>query len=220
MKNYKVASTIFWIFITVLPVLGIIFTLLDPQSFDQARELWQSRIIQFGVLAPLAFILLQALQVVLTPISHYAVGVVGGFLYGPYLGALLNWVGRMIGHIAAFLIARYAGRKVADRFVKKETLDKYDKYVSDKSFLLFLFYFLPVFPDDEMSYLAGLSKMDFKTFLVVNIFGHIGGSLGLAYIGSGINTKDPLFWILFVASVLGFVLIYLKMRKEKINELT
>ena len=34
--------------------------------------------------------------------------------------------------------------------------------------------------------------MKFRMFFLANFFGHIGGSLGLAYLGSGINTKDPL----------------------------
>lgn len=211
----KKSSFIFWLIITILPVLGIILSLTDPQSFTQAQEVWRNRIASFGILAPFVFVLIQALQVIVTPISHYSVGVVGGFLYGPYLGTLLNWIGRMIGHMGAFFIARIFGRRIAERFVNKETLEKYDRYVSDKSLVLFLFYFLPVFPDDEMSYLAGLSKMKFRMFFFANFFGHIGGSLGLAYLGSGINTKDPLFWILTLVTLIGFPILWWMLRKKE-----
>ncbi|MDP2651258.1 MAG: TVP38/TMEM64 family protein, partial [bacterium] len=195
--------------------LGIVFSILDPQSFSQAQEVWRGRIVAFGLFAPVAFVIVQALQVIITPISHYSVGVIGGFLYGPYLGALLNWIGRMIGHIIAFVIARTFGRRIAERFVKPETLEKYDRYISNKSFVLFILYFLPLFPDDELSYLAGLSKMKFRMFFIANLFGHIGGSLGLAYLGSGINTKDPLFWILTVVTLIGFPLLYWRLKKNK-----
>lgn len=187
--------------------MGIIVSLTDPQNFSATQNIWQNRIATFGIFAPLAFILLQALQVIITPISHYGVGILGGFLYGPYLGGFLNWIGRVIGHIAAFFIARFAGRELAERYVSPETLKRYDRYLSNKSFVLFLCYFLPVFPDDEMSYLAGLSKMPLKQFLTANIFGHIGGSLGLAYAGSGIDTRDPLLWILSGITLIGFLLI-------------
>lgn len=207
-------SFIFWILITVIPVIGIVFSLTDPQSFSHAQDVWRNRIETFGIFAPLAFILIQALQVVITPISHYSIGVIGGFLYGPYLGALLNWIGRMIGHIAAFFIARFFGRKIADRFVKKETLERYDRYISNKSLVLFILYFLPLFPDDELSYLAGLSRMRFRMFFLANFFGHIGGSLGLAYLGSGMDTKDPLFWILTVVTLAGFSLLYWLLKKS------
>lgn len=215
MKKFTSPSFIFWLVVTIIPIVGIIFGLTDPQSFAQAQDVWRDRIVAFGIFAPLAFILIQALQVIITPISHYSIGVVGGFLYGPYLGALFNWIGRMIGHITAFFIARYFGRKVAEKFVKQETLDKYDRYISNKSFILFILYFLPLFPDDELSYLAGLSKMKFRMFFLANFFGHIGGSLGLAYLGSGINTKDPLFWILTGVTLIGFPLLYWLLKKNK-----
>jgi uncharacterized membrane protein YdjX (TVP38/TMEM64 family) len=215
MKRFASPSFIFWLIVTVLPIVGIVISLLDPQSFSQAQEIWRDRIIAFGIFAPLAFIFVQALQVVVTPISHYSVGVVGGFLYGPYLGALYNWIGRMIGHIIAFFIARFLGRKIAEKFVKPETLEKYDKYISNKSFILFILYFLPLFPDDELSYLAGLSKMNFRLFFIANFFGHIGGSLGLAYLGSGINTKDTLFLVLTIITLVGFPLLYWLLKKNK-----
>jgi len=169
----------------------------------------------FGVVAPIAFVVLQVLQVIITPINHYSVGFIGGFIYGPWLGGLLNYIGRVIGHVMAFTLARIWGRKIADRFVPRDTLDKYDKYVSDKSLILFFMYYLPLFPDDELSYLAGLSKMKFKIFLWANIFGHVGGSLGLAYLGSGIDTKDILFWFLMVTTLVGFPVVYYLMKISK-----
>ncbi len=215
MKKLLNPSFIFWLVITIIPIAGIIFGLFDPQSFSQAQETWRDKIIVFGIFAPLIFILIQALQVIITPISHYSIGVVGGFLYGPYLGAVLNWTGRMVGHTIAFFIAYFWGRKLAEKFVKKETLEKYDKYIENKSFILFIIYFLPLFPDDEISYLVGLSKMKFRMFFLANFFGHIGGSLGLAYIGSGINTKDPIFWILTAVTLIGFPVLYWLLKRKR-----
>lgn len=214
MGKLRKSGYIFWLIITILPIIGLIFSLTDSVSFYQTQEQLRDKIVVFGLLSPLVFILLQALQVVITPISHYSVGIVGGFLYGPYLGALYNWIGRIIGHVIAFFIARYFGRRIAERFVSEKTLEKYDKYVSNKSPILFLIYFLPIFPDDEISYLAGLSKMRFRMFLLANIFGHIGGSLGLAYVGSGIDTKDALFWILAAVTLVAFPLLWWLMRKQ------
>lgn len=211
----KKASILFWILIAVIPIAGIIFGVVNPEVFQQNQERLRNKIEFFGILAPLAFIFFQALQVVFTPISHYSVGILGGFLYGPYVGALLNWIGRVIGHIIAFFIARFAGRIIAEKFVQRKTLEKYDKFVSDKSLVLFLVYFLPLFPDDETSYLAGLSKMKFRMFLFANLFGHIGGSLGLAYAGSGMNTRDPLFWILTVITLAGFPILWWLLKTNK-----
>lgn len=214
-KYVKQTTFVFWLIVTILPIMGIVLGLMYPEGFARSQEIWRSRVLVFGILAPLAFVFIQALQVIVTPVSHYSVGLVGGFLYGPWLGGLLNYIGRMVGHIAAFLIARFFGRKLADRFVSEKTMEKYDRYVSNKSLVLFFMYYLPLFPDDELSYLAGLSKMKFRLFLLANIFGHVGGSLGLSYIGSGINTKDALFWMLTLSVLVGFPLVYWLMRKNR-----
>jgi uncharacterized membrane protein YdjX (TVP38/TMEM64 family) len=216
MKNKT--TLVFWAIVTIIPILGILFSLTDPQSFSETQEFWSERIVTYGFIAPIAFILLQAFQVVVTPISHYSIGVLGGFLYGPFLGAFYNWLGKMIGHTTAFFIARIFGRKLAERFVSEKTLSLYDKHVSDKSLILFLIYFLPVFPDDEISYLAGLSKMRFSVFFITNIFGHIGGSLGLAYVGSGIDSNDTTFWVLTLFTLFGFLLFWFLVRKARRQE--
>ena len=213
--NKKTASFIFWVIVTIIPIAGLIISITNPESFQQSQELLQAKIIPYGVWAPLIFVAFQAFQVVVTPISHYSVGLVGGFLFGTWWGALLNWIGRLIGHIIAFFIARYIGRGIADRFVSKATLAKYDKYVANQSLILFLIYFLPLFPDDEISYLVGLSKMKFRMFLLANVFGHIGGSISLAYLGSGLNTKDPILWIISGVTLVGFVLIWWLIKKRR-----
>ncbi len=75
---------------------------------------------------------------------------------------------------------------------------------------------MPLFPDDELSYLAGFSSLKSKAFIPIMLLGHIGGCLGLAYIGSGINLKDPLFIIgSLIVLTLGilFVIFYSKVKK-------
>ncbi len=79
---------VFWLVITLIPILGLVWSVISPGDF----EYWQSLARQyFGVLSvagPVAFILLQAGQVIVTPVSHYTVGAIGGYLYGPYWGGV------------------------------------------------------------------------------------------------------------------------------------
>ncbi len=216
-SSIKKFTKVFWVIITIIPIAGIMISLLDPISFYSTQEEYRLKIEAFGVFGPLFFIFLQAAQVILTPINHYAVGIAGGFLYGPYLGGSLNWVGRIIGHLVAFFISMKYGRKFINKYVSEETIKKFDKYVSNQYLILFLVYFLPFFPDDEISYLAGLSKMNFKKFAITNLLGHTGGSFLLAYAGAGVERNDPIFWILIGLTIIGFPLIwwlFLKSRQK------
>jgi len=229
MNERKKIGSLFWIIITLIPILGLIWGIIDPHEFQKYQSIARDYIVIFGVFGPIIFIVIQALQVVFTPISHYTIGAIGGYLYGPYLGGVFNYIGRIIGHYLSFLIARRFGRKLLEKYVKDNVVEKYDKIFSGsvqndgrvriQSFILFLIYFLPFFPDDEISYLVGASKMPNRHFILANIFGHLGGSFSLAYIGSGINTRDIWFWFLFIITLAGFPIIWalLRLSKKKIS---
>jgi len=218
MSNKK-SVTLFWIIITLIPVLGLIWSVISPNDFQFWQEIARTWIDKFGGFGPLIFVFIQILQVIITPLSHYTVGAIGGYLYGPYLGGILNYIGRVFGHYVAFLIARKYGRNFIKKHLDETTIIKYDRIFSGEnenkrggslqSLLLFLIYFLPLFPDDEISYLVGTSNMSKKPFLLANIFGHLGGAFSLAYLGSGVSTKDPLFWILTISTLVAFPIIWI-----------
>ncbi len=65
-----------------------------------------------------------------------------------------------------------------EKYLDETVIEKYDKIfagnspqgISIQSLILFLIYFLPLFPDDEISYIVGASKMKYRIFLLANIF--------------------------------------------------
>ena len=222
MTAKKRAVYVFWAVVTIIPILGLIWSVISPKDFEvwqSASRQWMGR---FGVFGPVVFIVIQALQVVFTPISHYTVGAIGGYLYGPLWGGILNYAGRIIGHCCAFEIARRLGRGFIVKHLDAKTVRKYDRIVAGggghekagglQSFILFLIYFLPLFPDDEISYLVGVSSMPRRMFILANVFGHLGGAFSLAYLGSGVDTKDALIWVLTISTLAGFPIMWLALR--------
>lgn len=213
MKSLKI---IWWILL-IIPIILLILGYIYPMSFFSNQELIRNYVTSYGNFAPVIFIGLQILQVVFAPISHYVVSIAGGYIFGVWFGFLYNWIGRVIGTIIAFYIARFIGKKIVSKVVKKETQEKYDYLFNKGKLLLFLVYFLPLFPDDEISYLSGLSKISAKLFIPLIIIGHISGSLSLAYIGNGVKSiTDPLFIILSLITLIGgilFIYFYNKISK-------
>ncbi|MBS3072849.1 TVP38/TMEM64 family protein [Candidatus Pacearchaeota archaeon] len=204
-------SKIIWYILTIIPIVLLILGYIYPSSFFSSQDQIRSFVESYGVFAPIIFVIIQILQVVLTPISHYAVGLAGGFIFGTWHGFILNWIGRVIGTLIAFYLGRKFGRRIIKHVVKQEKLAKYDKIFEKGKLILFLMYFLPIFPDDELSYLAGFSSMKARIFIPIMLLGHIGGSLGLAFLGSGLSYNNPLFiafsLITLIAGIL-FVVFY------------
>lgn len=214
------------IIFTALGLLPLVVLLawgyLYPSSFFSNQERIRDYVSGFGLWAPIILIAIQILQVIVTPISHYAVGIAGGFIFGTWYGFLYNYIGRVIGHTSAFFLSRTIGRPIVKKLVKPETLEKYDKFW-DKGgpFVLFLIYYLPFFPDDEMAYIAGTSKMKFGPFMVANLLGQIGGSLALAYVGSGIKLNTITFGVVFlITGVLSLIFSWIWWKKYRNQDTT
>jgi len=156
-----------WYALTIIPIALIILGYIYPSTFFSSQEQIRNFIEPYRIFAPAMFIILQILQVVLTPISHYAIGLAGGFIFGTWYGFLLNFTGRVLGTLIAFCLGRKFGRKIIQHLVKPNTLKKYDKLFEKGKLILCLMNFLPLFPDDELACLAGFSSMKAKIFIPI-----------------------------------------------------
>ncbi|MDD5803526.1 TVP38/TMEM64 family protein [Blautia sp. HCP3S3_H10_1] len=146
-----------------------------------------------GVFAPLFFMLIQAIQVVI-PILPGAVGCLYGVVFwGPVKGFIFNYVGICVGSVWAFLIARHFGQEIVVRMTGGKFFAKYSKYLLkenqfEKIFALLIF--LPVAPDDFLCYLAGISQIPFRRFTAIILLGKplaiVLYSLGLNQVFQGI----------------------------------
>jgi len=144
-----------------------------------------------GVWAPLAFIGMQVAQVVIAPLPGQVTGLIGGFLFGPWLGLLYTLIGAFVGFWLVFVLARKLGRPFVERFVKPETLAKFDSLLARGGpFVLFLIYLLPAFPDDVISFIAGLTKIPIRTLLIVSLAGRLPGYLLLSFAGEGLTGEN------------------------------
>jgi hypothetical protein len=79
---------------------------------------------EWGVLAPVIFILLQALQVIISPIPGEATGILGGYLFGQWMGLFYSTIGLTIGSVVAFWIGRWLGAHYVKNLVSAETWNR------------------------------------------------------------------------------------------------
>ena len=161
-----IALSTFTILITTLYLLKITGVLDKIDSVESLRNYVAS----FGYLAVVIYVLINVLQVVLLPIPGVILAGTGLALFGALKTAIYSFIGVFIGSIIAFFIGRRLGYKVVCWLVGKEQLDKGIKSIrkKDKVVLTFMFLF-PLFPDDLLCFVAGLSSMS-SLYFVVMIF--------------------------------------------------
>ena len=159
----------------------------DWYDFLSSKEKIRTWLISFGSAAPLVFIFIQGLQVVLAPIPGEATGFLGGYLFGIAKGFFYSTIGLTIGSTIAFLLGRWLEIHFVEKIVTKETLGKFDFIIERQGALLaFLFFLIPGFPKDYLCFILGLSQMPLRVFLIINTIGRMPGTFLLTLQGANV----------------------------------
>lgn len=173
------------------PMVGQMWELFKDR--DQLRIYVES----WGAWAPVAFILIQAFQVVFAPIPGEFTGAIGGFVFGGIPTIVYSSLGLTIGSIIAFVAARVMGLPLVKLVVSKESLEKFHFLTERRGALLALVLFaIPGFPKDILSYILGLSPMGFPAFVTVCAIGRVPGTIMLSFSGSAVYNEDWAFLII------------------------
>jgi uncharacterized membrane protein YdjX (TVP38/TMEM64 family) len=145
-----------------------------------------------GPLSFIGFIGLQILQVVAAPVPGEVPGFIGGYLYGALLGIILSTIGLTLGSWSAFTLSKVFGRPFVEKFVKKETIKRYDYLLKHRkgAFLVFLLFLIPGFPKDYLCYILGMGPMDTKEFLIISTTGRFSGTVLLTLGGTYIRNHQ------------------------------
>lgn len=174
-----------WLVHTDAPAYRFLVRLYVDKKFLKAT------LHQWGILAPIIFILLQALQVVLSPIPGEATGFFGGYLFGEWLGLIYSSIGLTLGSVVAFGIGRWLGEHYVRNLVSKETWNRLGFIVeAEGAILCFIIYVIPGLPKDIVCYLFGISPMPLWVFALVSGIGRLPGTWVLSAQGAHVATGD------------------------------
>lgn len=138
----------------------------------------QSYLEQTGAWMPILYVVLQYLQVILLPIPSVVSTMAGVALFGAFKATLFSLLGILLGSITAFFIGRHLGYKAVAWIVGIETLEKWQNKLKGKdNAVLTLAFVLPLFPDDVLCFVSGLSSMSTLYFLIMMT---VARSIGVA----------------------------------------
>jgi uncharacterized membrane protein YdjX (TVP38/TMEM64 family) len=187
-----------WIIIFfVLLIFGIITGLFFNLNIKQL-------IISCGIFAPIIYILIMALAIIISPIPSIPLTIISGVLFGWVLGGLYSVIGALIGSMMAFFISKKFFRGWALKKFKKE-IKVFDNY-EDNSLMIFIFLtrLLPIFQFDIISYGAGLTKIKWWKFMIATLLGMAPITLFISYYGESIIKSN-----IWISVTLTFLMIFL-----------
>ena len=169
---------------------------------------------------PMLYILLQFLQVILLPIPSIVSTLAGIALFGALQTAIYSAIGIIAGSFLAFFIGKKWGNQAVAWLIGEEELKKWLKKIKGKDQLvLTAMFLLPLFPDDILCFVSGLSTMStfyFSTMMVAARLISISATcFSINFIP--FNTWwGVLIWVILF-SLLVVVFIFLYKNMDKVN---
>jgi len=185
--------------ILVLIVLALFWQpLLRFFSSAQGLREW---VLGFGVLAPLALILLNVVQVVIAPLPGDVVNALGGYLFGVWRGTTYGLIGVLCGAGLAFSLARHLGDPFLRLLFSDQQLSQWrgaSRVNSISTWILLL-----ILPSGDVSYfIAGVAALPLGKFLLAVLITHVPTVFLGSLVGAQVLAMSPSFIFVAIAIAL------------------
>lgn len=206
------------IFVVTYSILKVTGAWEKVNSIDKIREIVQGG----GVFSFLIFIIFQILQTTILQIPAIFVTIAGAVIFGRWPAFIMSYIAVMIGSLIMFWVGRKAGRKFLNWMIGKDSSEKWIDRMSRGKYLFFLMMLFPMFPDDILCVVAGLTNMSFSFFFWTNILARGVGIACTVFFGSGaiipFHGWGLIVWAIIIVVIA--ILFYLSVRyKSKIDDI-
>lgn len=181
-----------WLSYVAFPLFIVAISVLiwvlrhDFMEIFRDREAIRSWVLARGALGMLAFVGIQALQVILFMLPGEIVQVAGGYAFGLWLGSALSLAGIALGSLVNFGVGRILGRPFVETVFGAEKVGRLERIAAsgkgEAGF--FIFFLVPGIPKDALCYVAGMTRLSLPAFLAVSMAGRLPGIFGSSYMGS------------------------------------
>lgn len=204
----KKKKTIIFSFI-LISILTIIFIFYEPikyylTNYEKFKLLLKSK----GKIAIFIILFFQILQVIVAFIPSDIINITAGYILGAPFGFIIAYSGLILGTIIAFYISRLFGKKIVEKLVKKDTLDKISKKVDSSLSIpnIFLLSIIPFMPRDILVYALGLTDIKPKRFLIPYLISRIPLVFILTFTGNTLFNNDDYIFYFFILSLIILIL--------------
>lgn len=177
----------------IYTLIGLVFFLIYHFSGITIQDI-QTFLVGLGNWGYVLFILIQVLTNVLLfiiPGQTLQFIALGLLLYSPLETFFLVLIGMIIASFINFMIGRLLGKNFVMKIIGEETYLKYQSKLATKAYIYYpIMMLLPFFPDDELTLLVGLSKMNVFYFIIVTTLTRAVGVAVFTFIPGQLNFNN------------------------------
>lgn len=215
----KVVKIFILISLLTIFIVGFYFILKYTKIFKKFNSLQEVKnlIKSAGFWSYSVFAVLQFLQVTLLPLPASLTTIAGVIIFGPFIAFIISTLSIILGSLFAYFCGKFLKEKVLKNFLTKKTKN-YQKIFENGNLIFFIMMLFPFFPDDILCIFAGLTNMDFKFFLLTNLFTRPIGLFCLCFLGSGkiipFSSWGIAVWAIIAIIFIVLTVFYLKYKKK------
>src|SRR5438034_6501590 len=190
-----------WLVVIDAPIIHFVVRLYRDKYF------LRDTVAAWGWMAPVVFMAIQAIQVIISPIPGEVTGPVGGALFGTTWAVIYSTIGLTVGTLICFWIGRKWGEPLVRPWLSEHHWNKMNFILeAEGAILCFILYLIAGFPKDIISYLFGISPMPFRVFAVVSTIGRLPGTIISSYFGAHVADQQYIYTLAFLAGVVALCL--------------
>lgn len=171
----------------------------------------------FGWIGPLVLILTMVLQMFLLVIPSLLLMVVSVLAYGPIWGSVIIFVSIFTASTIGYLIGRYFGPIIVEKLIGQKSEKKIGDFLENYGFwAIFITRINPILSNDAISFVAGILKMNYWSFISATLIGIAPLTIFIAVLGRTTQgLKTGLIWGSIISLILFITYVYWDKKSRK-----
>jgi uncharacterized membrane protein YdjX (TVP38/TMEM64 family) len=206
-------SVLIGVVVGFFAILGayLMITIAFDLSLKIDAEPFRDWVEERGPMGVVVFILVMAASVLFAPIPNVPIFIAAGLAWGPVLGTVYCMAGLTLGSAAAFWVSRRFGRTHLPKLIGHKAAARLDGMVDTMGGrVVFWTRIMPGVNFDWISFVAGMTSVPFRTFIVYSFLGMIPPTAITVAMGDQLG-KNPLItialggiWVLAILATAGY----------------
>lgn len=196
--------------ISILLILIISLYLYNTITLETIKEnkLWISHFVDENYAFSVFLFFLSCIIFINSPVPFAALlKLLGGFFFGPFLGAIYNIAATIVACLVGFGLSRYAFKETFEKKYYHRVKDIESKIEKNGFYYFLTLRVVMVVPYFLINISAGISRISFKDFLLSTLLGVVPSSLIYANGGNQLEKIDSVSDLLTGEVVVSILLI-------------
>ena len=208
------------VFFSVLAIAALLFlySLTFQETYQGFIQRLELQIQENNIQSVLTFIIIEALAVMLSPLSSVPLAVIAVDIWGKSATVGYSLIGGLVGTTIAYLIGMHALYRLLKRLIPIKDIEHYSTLVSKKSSFWLIVLFVMAMPVEIPGYVLGIARYPYKKFFVAVALGYLPFYVLTVFAGQAFIEQNSGIFVALMASLIAFFCISLYFFYKKVQK--